>query len=643
MAGDKTVSFKVISQSNDASTVYTLAIIGDETALAVKEVMVNGHKAKAPTLADPDYKYHAILPDATVVAVKAVSTKPNAKVSVDGGSVTVGSGSADVSMPISMSEKTVAIEMFKADTAAGAPADLEAKLQLKRLPRDYSALINVDGTAAKQQADGSYVAYVDAEAEFADIEASSVNNAYLAKIKGYQDGIGTPLEKDNSADTTVSAKLKSYLYKDPATDEIALTVKIMSDASDKNPAIYKLLLKRKSNNTGIEYVTANPGTADEYKQLKAENIEYKGKRYDAYKVIVPLAAVVPGNPTYTAGMEIQAKDSTTMISLRGSNYNDTQEGKLMKSLALADKELDLDGDGINETFVIPFSAKAQSGDVREYLILATLDDMTVFAKNISFNDEELVQAADGSYTGYVDKGASYAKLFVQASTKGMPEVRDLAGDVVLANPHNLSTVVTDKFDVSKLDPFTPVLEYRVIIKTKLGFEKAYPLYIKEKSKNVKIKVKVGKREAVWDSNLVMFVGSAAHSDTAATVIVETEDENAYVGIEEAAVHKHKAEKLISLPNNLTQVKIRVKAQDGTNAVVAGKDYYLLTIAKRSTEADIVKIVRTSDNQPAVKEKDQNDEPVYAFFVDKTDEEFEIAVTPSPKATVRVGYYNTDNK
>ena len=31
---------------------------------------------------------------------------------------------------------------------------------------------------------------------------------------------------------------------------------------------------------------------------------------------------------------------------------------------------------------------------------------------------------------------------------------------------------------------------------------------------------------VWDSNLVMFVGSAAHSDTAATVIVETEDENA---------------------------------------------------------------------------------------------------------------------
>ena len=161
MAGDKTVSFKVISQSNDASTVYTLAIIGDETALAVKEVTVNGHKAKAPTLADPDYKYHAILPDATVVAVKAVSTKPNAKVSVDGGSVTVGSGSADVSMPISMSEKTVAIEMFKADTAAGAPADLEAKLQLKRLPRDYSALINVDGTAAKQQADGSYVAYVD--------------------------------------------------------------------------------------------------------------------------------------------------------------------------------------------------------------------------------------------------------------------------------------------------------------------------------------------------------------------------------------------------------------------------------------------------------------------------------------------------
>ena len=131
----------------------------------------------------------------------------------------------------------------------------------------------------------------------------------------------------------------------------------------------------------------------------------------------------------------------------------------------------------------------------------------------------------------------------------------------------------------------------------------------------------------------MFVGSAAHSDTAATVIVETEDENAYVGIEEAAVHKHKAEKLISLPNNLTQVKIRVKAQDGTNAVVAGKDYYLLTIAKRSTEADIVKIVRTSDNQPAVKEKDQNDEPVYAFFVDKTDEEFEIAVTVADRKSV----------
>ena len=56
--------------------------------------------------------------------------------------------------------------------------------------------------------------------------------------------------------------------------------------------------------------------------------------------------MVPGNPTYTAGMEIQAKDPTTMISLRGSNYNDTQEGKLMKFLALADKELDLDGDGI---------------------------------------------------------------------------------------------------------------------------------------------------------------------------------------------------------------------------------------------------------------------------------------------------------
>ena len=91
-----------------------------------------------------------------------------------------------------------------------------------------------------------------------------------------------------------------------------------------------------------------------------------------------LPILVSGNSTYTAGMEIQAKDPTTMISLRGSNYNDTQEGKLMKSLALADKELDLDGDGINETFVIPFSAKAQSGDVREYLILATLDDMTVF-------------------------------------------------------------------------------------------------------------------------------------------------------------------------------------------------------------------------------------------------------------------------
>ena len=30
-------------------------------------------------------------------------------------------------------------------------------------------------------------------------------------------------------------------------------------------------------------------------------------------------------------------------------------------------------------------------------------------------------------------------------------------------------------------------------------------------------------------------------------------------------------------------------------------------------------------------------------MDKTDEEFEIAVTPSPKATVRVGYYNADNK
>ena len=92
--------------------------------------------------------------------------------------------------------------------------------------------------------------------------------------------------------------------------------------------------------------------------------------------------------------------------------------------------------------------------------------------------------------------------------------------------------------------------------------------------------------ATWNPATSSFIASAVYSDTEALVTVETEDENAYAGIEEAAVHKHVAHKLIKLPSETTDVKIYVKAQDGTVAMVAGKDYYPLRIRKKIGRAHV---------------------------------------------------------
>ena len=145
---DKQLKFNVASQSGKVITEYKLVIIGDQSALDVKEITVNGNKAEAPTASDPDYRYYAIVPDAVNAAVKAVATRANARVIVNGGEQGIGSGSAVIDMPIGTDEKAVDISMYNAATPAGAAADLTVKLQLKRLSADYRADIIVDGTAA---------------------------------------------------------------------------------------------------------------------------------------------------------------------------------------------------------------------------------------------------------------------------------------------------------------------------------------------------------------------------------------------------------------------------------------------------------------------------------------------------------------
>ena len=79
------------------------------------------------------------------------------------------------------------------------------------------------------------------------------------------------------------------------------------------------------------------------------------------------------------------------------------------------------------------------------------------------------------------------------------------------------------------------------------------------------------------------------------------------------------------------------------AMVAGKDYYPLRIRKMSTEAEIISLVRTSNGENALKELDPADgSMIYSFFADSATDEFSITVTPSAKATVRVGYYDERN-
>ena len=149
----------------------------------------------------------------------------------------------------------------------------------------------------------------------------------------------------------------------------------------------------------------------------------------------------------------------------GRPYSDTVLGKVSMRLALADRELDLDGDGIKETFVIPVSVKAQSGDVANKLILATLADMSVAIKSVKFDGTLLNISEDGSYTGHITPGSSYAKLVIQATLNGIPEVRDLEGTVVVENTHNLPAVSTDRLDVSEVTAANPMITYNLVVKT----------------------------------------------------------------------------------------------------------------------------------------------------------------------------------
>ena len=575
-------------QAEDGTTKkYTLVISGLPDDATLQKVTVNGIEAK---YIEGQNKYEIRLDD-TEFNIEAIATDSLAKVSLNGGTSSVGSATTTVTKTGTVTTVTIKV------TAQDGVDSSTYTLEIKEKSSDASiSSVTVNGKAATKNADGNY-------------EISVVNSVTTATIKvETNDSYATVYLDDNtnnSNNITVTKKITQR--------ETIYTIKVI--AEDGTEEEHTLTITRLDGNVNIEELTVTL----EVEETTITEDESTGETTEETAIV---------EKTYIPELK---EDGTYYLKIdRVENVNikaiaeNVKSYVKIKNSAYVITQNEVKVDTVSEKTTVIISVKAEDGTIKDYTLVLEKKSNDTKIKTITSTDMIKLD----NYTMYVDESlteinltlvtnSSLASIKLDSDTDYTPvtitrtidlsesekvedgqvsgwpvNVEVLAEDGTVGN-YVITIVKTGNTNISSVKVNDVLIENKNNTYTaRVNVASTANVEITAENSNATIEIiKVTKAEDGTQTETVVATGTGTLTTD---VALEEEPQNYTIRITSAGGSTTYDYSLVieqkSTDTSLSYVKVNnitaIETTEGFKSVVSGKDNYPVTIKATDEKAQI---------------------------------------------------------
>lgn len=317
--------------------------------------------------------------------------------------------------------------------------------------------------------------------------------------------------------------------------EFTITVGIKNNEGkypEATSQTYTLIVEKISDNSEIERITVT--------SKNAEGIETE---IEASPVSLTKYEVVVENDTDISNIFGRTVSDYSYISINGEKYNLKEENT----------KINLSEDGKTE---VRISVKTEAGNEKEFTLIIYKEEAALELMSLTVNDEEAKKLSDTEYQIVISRELETANI------KGILscELAEISfDDGAFAKRTN-----TKSMEITQ-DETTVVIHTKIELNGK-EYDKDYTLTIIRKSNNTNLlEVKVDGEEAELkeDGKYYYKLSEVKEKVNVYAKVEEQRDTSALVQIEENEKSLHETNSEIGIITHITEVKIKVEAEDGT--------------------------------------------------------------------------------
>lgn len=554
----------VVTAEDGTEKTHTILLKKFSSDTTLLEISADGIDTDKITQTGEDTYQMIIAQGMNTLDLTAVTTSTKASVKIEDNNYEVNTTTKTVSVPDD--ENTVKITV-KAENG-------DEKEFTLTIVKKYELTIDsiTVNTISAIEKDGEYIAFIDRDEETSHVVITTTNSNSVIDIKDVANGAGK-VEFDLST-----------------PDEEKRIPFIVSSPLDDDKVEYTLVIKKKSNDTSLEWVKNGEKVATEEEE-----------RY--------ILKVPEGTEPYV--IEVKTTDEYAKVRIEDNTDDKTQFDTYT-----------LDLSGMKEKEITVY-VTAQNGDTKAHKVLVqkNSDDSTI--KKLAVDNKELT-AENGTYKVFVKEGTENIDLYIETTNDGALikiDAEETETKHILNRQENIGgSNKTYTITVTAEDGTTSRYTLEVGIESDdVGLEFAK---IKENKEEAEEKTAIQKED-----NLYYVTAPAGASELIITARTANQYATVSINGEPATVHDGVITYTVPTENKVSSVTITVTAQNGVDTAE-----YTLQIESVSNDTTIAKI--TVDGE-LVTTYDEGTK-TYDIVVDYEKEDAAVYVeTTNEYATVRI--------
>lgn len=559
---EKEVSVRIVAEDGTEKT-HTILLKKYSSDTSLLEIAADGVDSDRITQTGEDTYQIVIAQGINEIDLTATTTSKVANVKIEENDYEVNTTTKKISVP--NDENTVKVTV-KAENGT----EKEYTITIIKKYELTIESIKVNEIVATEK-DGEYIAFVERDEDTSKVVIKTTNPKSIITIKDVITGEGTV---EFNTDTSGEEQIITFIVKSPLDDD---------------EVEYTLVIKKKSNDTSLEWVKSGEIVATEEE--------------DRYILKVPDNA-----DTYV--IDAKANNEYAKVKIEDNVGSETSQDTYT-----------LDLTGLKEKEITVY-VTAQNGETKEHKVLVQKNSNDSTIKTLKVGEQE-VTAVDNIYKVFVKAGTENVDLYIETTNSGALikiDAEEAETKHILNRTENISgSAKTMTITVTAEDGSTSRYTLEIGIESDdTGLEWAKVKENKEDSTEI---VAVEKDDGYY-------VTAPAGLDE---IIIKARTNNEYAKVsingEEAVVHE--GEILYALPKDqkTVEVTITVTAQNGVDTAE-----YKLQIETVSKDTEIAKI--TVDGE--VVNEYNAETKTYDIVVDyEKDESVVYVETANEYATVRI--------